>query len=263
MRVRHFSGRRRALSYRVLLLTVTTYQGQFRPIMLRVGLSRSYSVPNVLPRMRTYAAPAPGVEKLPILRQLEKKIIWLSTWTIHHANNVRESRDGLKVGGHQASSTSLSTIMTALYLGGVLQPHDRHLRTRHGVLMSSLLRLLSARVAVKPHASPILHSIQYLLGKQTLEQLERFRAFGGMQSYPSITKDSTGADVDFSTGSVGLGVATANFAALFQDFLELRGLTPAAELRAESTGGIKGRTGRMIGIVGVSTYRVLFSIGQL
>ena len=123
-------------------------------------------------------------QKLEALSALEKKVLWLSTWMIHNANHLRENVDGLKVGGHQASSASLATIMTALYFS-VLRPEDR--------------------VAVKPHASPVFHAIQYLLGNQSREKLERFRAFGGAQSYPSRTKD--GDDVDFSTGSVGLGVA--------------------------------------------------------
>ena len=118
------------------------------------------------------------------LRELEKKVLWLASWTIHNANHLRENTDGLKVGGHQASSASLATIMTALYFD-VLRPQDR--------------------VAVKPHASPIFHAIQYLLGKQTRERLQTFRGYKGAQSYPSRTKDAD--DVDFSTGSVGLGVA--------------------------------------------------------
>src|SRR6476620_11747392 len=116
--------------------------------------------------------------------ELERKVLWLSTWTIHNANLLREKPDGLKVGGHQASSASLASIMTALYFR-VLRPEDR--------------------VAVKPHASPVFHAIQYLLGNQGLDKLKNFRAFGGAQSYPSRTKDK--ADVDFSTGSVGLGIA--------------------------------------------------------
>ena len=89
-------------------------------------------------------------DDLSALSALERKVLWLSSWTIHHANHVRENTDGLKVGGHQASSASLATIMTALYFA-VLKPEDR--------------------VAVKPHASPIFHAIQYLLGKQTREKL--------------------------------------------------------------------------------------------
>src|SRR5476649_2874521 len=134
------------------------------------------------------------------LRELEKKILWLASWTIHNANHLRENSDGLKVGGHQASSASLATIMTALYLD-VLRPQDR--------------------VAVKPHASPIFHAIQYLLGKQTRERLEAFRGYKGAQSYPSRTKDVD--DVDFSTGSVGLGVAQTLFSSLTQDYVKARG----------------------------------------
>src|SRR3569833_289096 len=122
--------------------------------------------------------------KLDILAELERKVLWLASWTVHNANHVRESDDSLKVGGHQASSASLAAIMTALYFS-VLKPEDR--------------------VAVKPHASPVFHAIQYLLGNQSREKLENFRCFGGAQSYPSRTKDAD--DVDFSTGSVGLGAS--------------------------------------------------------
>jgi pyruvate dehydrogenase E1 component len=122
---------------------------------------------------------------------------------IHQANRLRASRDGLKVGGHQASCASLVTVMTGLYFD-VLRPEDR--------------------VAVKPHAGPVFHAIQYLLGRQPREALERFRAFGGAQAYPSRTKD--GDDVDFSTGSVGLGVALTLFAALARDLVRLKGLVP-------------------------------------
>ncbi len=145
----------------------------------------------------------PASSRLACLRELEKKVLWLSTWTIHNANHLRASRDGLKVGGHQASSASLVTLMTALYFD-VLRPHDR--------------------VAVKPHASPVFHAIQYLFGRQSREHLERFRAFGGAQSYPSRTKDRD--DVDFSTGSVGLGVAMTTFASLAQDYVRLKGWAP-------------------------------------
>src|SRR5438045_7789839 len=145
-------------------------------------------------------------DRLKILAELEKKILWLASWTIHNANHLRDSEDGVKVGGHQASSASLATIMTALYFA-VLKPEDR--------------------VAVKPHASPIFHAIQYLLGNQSLDKLENFRGFGGAQSYPSRTKD--GDDVDFSTGSVGLGVAITLFASLVQDYLTAQGWTEAAD----------------------------------
>jgi pyruvate dehydrogenase E1 component len=137
---------------------------------------------------------------LAMLRELERKVLWLSTYMIHHANHEVDRGDGLKVGGHQASSASLATLMTALYFH-VLRPEDR--------------------IAVKPHASPIFHAIQYLLGNQTLDKLQNFRAFGGAQSYPSRTKDK--ADVDFSTGSVGLGVATTGFASFVQDYVHAKG----------------------------------------
>src|SRR5229473_4364961 len=154
-----------------------------------------------LPGGRAREAEAAPTDKLAQLQALERKVLWLSTWMIHNANHLRPSRDGLKVGGHQASSASVATLMTALYFD-VLRPQDR--------------------VAVKPHASPVFHAIQYLLGHQTRDKLERFRALGGAQSYPSRTKD--GENVDFSTGSVGLGVAMTSFAALVQDYVRLKGL---------------------------------------
>ena len=135
------------------------------------------------------------------LKLLDERLRFLSAWTIHHANHVRDSVDGLKVGGHQASCASMTAIMAALYFHA-LGPNDR--------------------VAVKPHAGPVLHAIHYLLGSQTLEQLQNFRGFGGMQSYPSRTKDKI--PVDFSTGSVGLGVAITAFASLVQDYLTAHGL---------------------------------------
>ena len=130
------------------------------------------------------------------LEALESRIRWLSSWTIHNANHIRESRDGLKVGGHQASCASMTAIMTALYFHA-LGPNDK--------------------VAVKPHAGPLLHAIHYLLGNQSLDKLQAFRGLGGVQSYPSRTKDVI--PVDFSTGSVGLGVAVTAFASLIQDYL--------------------------------------------
>jgi pyruvate dehydrogenase E1 component len=162
------------------------------------------------------SAPAsPPRSDLDALSALEKKVLWLATWTIHHANYIRQNSDGLKVGGHQASSASLATIMTALYFR-VLRPQDR--------------------VAVKPHASPVFHAIQYLLGRQTREKLELFRGYRGAQSYPSRTKDTD--DVDFSTGSVGLGVAQTLFSSLVQDYVRAHGW---------ATGRPEGR---MIALVG-------------
>jgi len=156
---------------------------------------------------------------LAILGELERKVLWLASWTIHHANHIRANADGLKVGGHQASSASLATIMTALYFR-TLRPQDR--------------------VAVKPHASPNFHAIQYLLGKQTRDKLQNFRGYQGAQSYPSRTKDSD--DVDFSTGSVGLGVAQTLFSSLVQDYVRAHGW-------AEENGKARPE-GRMIALVG-------------
>ena len=140
-------------------------------------------------------------ERLRLLRLLERKLLWLSAWMIHNANHIRPSRDGLKVGGHQASCASCISIMAALYLE-VLRPQDR--------------------VAVKPHAGPVFHAINYLLGRQGREKLSTLRAFGGIQPYPSRVKD--GAEIDFSTGSVGLGVALTTFGSLVQDYVRLHGM---------------------------------------
>ncbi|MGA8650837.1 MAG: transketolase [Xanthobacteraceae bacterium] len=157
----------------------------------------------------------PPAEDLRILGELERKVLWLASWTIHHANHLRDNVDGLKVGGHQASSASVAAIMTALYFH-TLRPADR--------------------VAVKPHAAPIYHAIQYLLGRQSRDKLENFRGYKGAQSYPSRTKD--GDDVDFSTGSVGLGVAQTLFSSLVQDYVRAHGW------------GLDRPEGRMIALLG-------------
>jgi len=103
------------------------------------------------------------------LAALERRVLWLASWTIHAANHLRPADDlDVKVGGHQASCASMATLMTALYFH-VLRPEDR--------------------VAVKPHAGPVYHAIQYLAGNQTLDNLRNFRGFKGAQSYPSRTKD--------------------------------------------------------------------------
>ncbi|MDW3204268.1 MAG: transketolase [Alphaproteobacteria bacterium] len=149
------------------------------------------------------------------LKTVEQRLLWLSHWMIHYANHIRPNPDGIKVGGHQASSASMVSIMTALYFSA-LRPQDR--------------------VAVKPHASPLFHAMQYLMGNQTLKKMMDFRGFGGAQSYPSRTKDID--DVDFSTGSVGLGIAVTSFASMVQDFIQSK----------DWGSGI--RTGRMIALAG-------------
>ncbi len=160
------------------------------------------------------------IPDIKILEAIERKLKWLSTWTIHNANHIRPNTDGVKVGGHQASCASISTIMTALYFH-VLGPNDR--------------------VAVKPHAGPVLHAIEYLFGNQTLDKLKNFRGLGGAQSYPSRTKD--GAFVDFSTGSVGLGAAVTNFSALTQSYLRMKDMLPPKGKKGE-------KPGRMVALVG-------------
>ncbi|MFL5760220.1 MAG: 1-deoxy-D-xylulose-5-phosphate synthase N-terminal domain-containing protein [Thermomicrobiales bacterium] len=130
-------------------------------------------------------------EELATLQEIERRILWLSTQIVHHANHVRPSPDKSKVGGHQASSASVVSIITALYFH-FLRAGDR--------------------VSIKPHASPAYHAAQYLLGKLPQKYLTTLRDFGGLQAYPSRTKDPD--PVDFSTGSVGLGAVAPVFAAL-------------------------------------------------
>ncbi|MVZ96569.1 transketolase [Sphingorhabdus sp. IMCC26285] len=154
-------------------------------------------------------------EKIAAIEALDTRLRWLSSWTVHNANHIRKKRDGLKVGGHQASCASMTAIMAALYFHA-LRPNDK--------------------VSVKPHAGPVLQAIHYMLGNQTLEQLQQFRALGGAQSYPSRTKDKI--PVDFSTGSVGLGVAITAFSSLVQDYLIARGAMAEAD------------AGRMISLMG-------------
>ncbi|MDC0657740.1 transketolase [Leisingera sp. SS27] len=149
------------------------------------------------------------------LKTIEQRLLWLSHWMIHNANHIRPKADGIKIGGHQASSASMVSIMTALYFSA-LKPGDR--------------------VAVKPHASPVFHAMQYLMGNQTREKMENFRGFGGVQSYPSRTKDVD--DVDFSTGSVGLGVGITALASMVQDFITAKDW------------GQDARTGRMVALAG-------------
>ena len=145
------------------------------------------------------ASPEPAAADPDIIANLEtisRRVLWLSTYMIHYANKIRPNPDGLKVGGHQASCASAVNLMTALYFG-VLRPEDH--------------------VAVKPHASPVFHAIQYLLGNLPRHMLTTLRDFGGLQAYPSRTKDPVG--VTISTGSVGLGAAATIFGALTQRYV--------------------------------------------
>src|SRR6185437_3244769 len=132
-----------------------------------------------------------------VLDTIQQRVLWLATRIIDAANHDRDTGDGVKVGGHQASSASLVSVMTALYFAYLDAPD---------------------RVSVKPHASPVFHAIQYLLGNLDRGYLPRLRAFGGLQSYPSRTKDPD--EVDFSTGSVGLGAAAPLFAAAARRYVD-------------------------------------------
>src|SRR5579864_8632892 len=130
------------------------------------------------------------------LGEIEQRVLWLSTAIVDHANRVRENPSGLKVGGHQASSASMVSIMTALWFG----------QLRRG-----------DRVSVKPHASPVLHAINYLLGVLDERYLTTLRKFGGLQSYPSRSKDPDPAD--YSTGSVGIGATAPIWGALARRYV--------------------------------------------
>src|SRR3954463_9700984 len=136
-------------------------------------------------------APAPPQLDLEVLDRVQQRVLWLATSIVHHANRVRPNRSGVKVGGHQASSASMVSLMTALWFA-LLEAPDR--------------------VSVKPHASPVLHAINHLLGRLDGEYLTTLRQFGGLQSYPSRTKDPD--PVDYSTGSVGLGATAPIWGAL-------------------------------------------------
>lgn len=154
-----------------------------------------------------------GVEDLETLNSIADRVLWLSTSMVHHANRVRPNSSGLKVGGHQASSASMVSIMTSLWFAQ-LQSRDR--------------------VSVKPHASPVLHSINYLLGELDDKHMTTLREFGGVQSYPSRSKDPD--PVDYSTGSVGIGATAPIWGAMARRYVN-------AHLGA-------GRSGRQYSLVG-------------
>ncbi|WP_067474377.1 transketolase-like TK C-terminal-containing protein [Actinomadura hibisca] len=161
----------------------------------------------------TVTTPAGDAARLAALRAVEERVLWLATAIVDHANRVRPNPSGLKVGGHQASSASMVTIMTALWFE----------------------RLTAAdRVSVKPHASPVLHAINYLLGELAEEYLTTLRSFGGLQSYPSRAKDPD--PVDYSTGSVGIGATAPIWGALARRYVDSK------------TGG--AGTGRQYSLVG-------------
>ncbi|MEY3777465.1 MAG: hypothetical protein RIR83_1513, partial [Pseudomonadota bacterium] len=75
-------------------------------------------------------------DDLEVLDHIQDRVLWLSTRMIDFANNDRPNLDGIKVGGHQASSASLVTVLTSLYFN-YLDSEDR--------------------ISIKPHASPVFH----------------------------------------------------------------------------------------------------------
>ncbi|MFF7334989.1 transketolase C-terminal domain-containing protein [Streptomyces sp. NPDC008150] len=150
---------------------------------------------------------------LDLLHEIEDRVLWLSSAIVHHANRVRPNPSGLKVGGHQASCASMVSIMTALWFGH-LRPEDR--------------------VSVKPHASPVLHAVNHLLGDLDASRLTTLRAFGGLQSYPSRSKDPD--TVDYSTGSVGIGATATIWGALARRYAD-----------GSTEGRFKGRQYALVG----------------
>src|SRR6267142_2684035 len=134
---------------------------------------------------------ATALSRREVLERIQKTVLWLSTYMVHHANSIRPNPEGVKVGGHQASSASVVSLLTALYFDA-LRSDDL--------------------VAVKAHASPAFYAAQYLRGRLSADDLRELRSFGGLQAYPSHRKNA--AVVDLSTGSMGLGAVQATFGAL-------------------------------------------------
>ena len=182
----------------------------------------------------------PQAQSIRALGEIERQVLWLSTAIIHHANRVRPNPSGMKVGGHQASSASMVSIMTSLWFG--------HLRAQD-------------RVSVKPHASPVLHAINYLLGELDESYLPTLRAFAGLQSYPSRVKDPD--PVDYSTGSVGIGATAPIWGAVARRYLGSRFTTEAPGRQYSLLGhaGIDdGLPHRALVEFGVAEQRVLATL---
>ena len=131
-----------------------------------------------------------------VLEEIQRRVLWLAVYIVDYANNVRPNPGSVKVGGHQASSSSVVTILTYLFFE-YMKAGDR--------------------ISIKPHASPVFHAIQYLLDNLDPKYLKLLRAYHGLQAYPSRTKDPDG--VDFSTGSVGLGAVAPNFASMTEEYV--------------------------------------------
>ena len=163
---------------------------------------------------------------LEVLERIQRRVLWLSAWMVHHANTAR-AVDGLKVGGHQASSASSVSLLTALYFA-TLRPTDV--------------------VAVKAHASPAFYAIQYLRGRLGVEDLQALRTFGGLQAYPSRRKNP--GVVDLSTGSMGLGAVAATFGGLATRYLLDHGGRRHARALRRDGGRRRARRGQRLGGAG-------------
>jgi len=133
-----------------------------------------------------------------VLVQIQNRVLWLAMQMVYHANKTRTGSEGVKVGGHMTSSASIVTILTYLFF--------EYLRA-------------DDKIAIKPHASPVYHAIEFLLGNLEPPYLKALRAFKGLQAYPSRTKDPDG--VHFSTGSMGLGATATNFAAMTEEYVRM------------------------------------------
>ena len=149
--------------------------------------------------IRAETAPASAIDRDSVLREIQDRVLWLAVYMVDYANNERPSTGDLKIGGHQASSSSVVTVLTYLFF--------EYMRA-------------GDRIAIKPHASPVYHAIQYLLGNLAPEYLQSLRWLHGLQAYPSRTKDPD--SVDFSAGPVGLGAVAPNFASLTETYARAR-----------------------------------------
>ncbi len=164
---------------------------------------------------------------LDTLAQIERRVLWLATRIVDEANRRPLAPGEVKVGGHQASSASMVSIMTALWFGHIGG---------------------ADKVAVKPHASPVYHAIKYLTGELDRSYLGTLRQRGGLQAYPSRTKDPDVAD--FSTGSVGLGAVAPLFSALTRRYADHR-LTPNGDQGGDQNGaGGRPQPARFVALVG-------------
>ncbi|HTX63603.1 MAG TPA: transketolase C-terminal domain-containing protein [Acidimicrobiales bacterium] len=167
-----------------------------------------------------------------VLDRIATRVLWLAVRMVDYANHERPKPDALKVGGHQASSASMVSLMTALWCG-FLRRDDR--------------------VSVKPHASPVLHALHYLLGNLEPRYLTELRAYGGLQSYPSRTKDPD--PVDYSTGSVGLGAVAPIFGAVTERYVRHHfgaggGGTQGGSRVSGEGSGVAPSAGRFVSLVG-------------